>query len=120
VGKESSSSGTGVTGFLQQEQKPILINFVMPFFGRRQAFVVVAVVTHICKLLFVDRPGEERIATASLDLSSPRIVNRTTGMFLAVLFCFSNRQCVDPCVRGISIPIRIRLGSNATAFSTPS
>ena len=69
MGKESSSSGTGVTGFLQQEQKPILINFVMPFFGRRQAFVVVAVVTHICKLLFVDRPGEERIATASLDLT---------------------------------------------------
>jgi hypothetical protein len=46
-----------------------LINFVMPFFGRRQAFVVVAVVSHICKLLFVDRPGQELIATAGIGLT---------------------------------------------------
>jgi len=76
-----------------------LINFMMPFFGRRQAFVVVAVVTHICKLLFVDRPGEERIATASLDLTHQLLFTahcqQDHGNVLGRLFCFNDRHCVD-------------------------
>ena len=104
VGKESSSSGTGVTGFLQQEQKArwvFLINFMMPFFGRRQAFVLVAVGTHI----FLQTSSLTGLARNSCNRwhrpHAPTALHRalSTGpreCSWSSCSAFSSRHCVDP------------------------